>query len=131
MDKLELGKQLFEQNLELDYYLPKREDIQNFSVGQWAVNCFGELGIITDIFGRGYDVNGLAYICYYTQLGEHSTISHSLKENKLVRTLPLCNKFKSFELDAIEAYLVSREKQPPHCDYCHTNHYGYQDHYMA
>ena len=106
MDKLELGKQLFEQNLELDYYLPKRDDIQNFSVGQWAVDCFGKLGIITDIFGRGNDTTGRAYICYYVQFGPHSTISRSLKENELVRTVPLCNKFKSFELDAIEAYLV-------------------------
>lgn len=120
MNKLELGKQLFEQNLDLDYYLPKRDDIQNFSVGQWAVDCFGNLSTIVEIFGRGNDITGKAYICYYTQFSENSKISMSIKEGELVRTVPLCNKFKSFELDAIEAYLVSREKQPP-----------YQDHYMA
>jgi hypothetical protein len=110
MDKIELGKQLLGQMpSDMQCFVPTKEDIAILGVGAIAVDCFGKIKLIREIFCRGNDTTGRAYICYYTQFSENSKISMSIKENELVRTMPLCNKFKSFELNAIEAYLVSRK----------------------
>jgi hypothetical protein len=51
---------------------------------------------------RGVDINGRAYVGFYTAFGENGTLSGSYKEGELVRTVPLCSRYTSHELDVIE-----------------------------
>lgn len=175
---IELGKQLFETvPTDMQCFVPNRAYVENTLVGSWVLDCFGKMAQVVEIHARGNDINGKAYICFYTQFSENSRMSGSMKEDELIRTVPLSSKFTSHELDAIEEYLISREKThsdfgptplkeamdwfikamalsfainvndiredvnvrydvsngdiPPYCYYCHTNHYGYQDHDMT
>lgn len=86
--------------------IPTREEVESLKVGDEALNCFGKLARVTSIFARGYDIHGMAYVCYYTENGEHSQISNSMKENELVRHLDSCRKFNSAQLDHYEALLA-------------------------
>ena len=85
-----------------DFYIPNRQTILNLKVGDKAIDCFGNMSEVVEIFGRGVDVNVKWYVCYTTRLGENSTVSGSMKEGELVRTVELSKYYTSHELDMIE-----------------------------
>lgn len=89
-----------------EYFIPTFEWINNLKVGDLVPNCFGNLNPITEIHARGTDINGRLYICLYTQYHENSTISGSFKEGELHRSVKLCGKHTSHELNIIESYGV-------------------------
>lgn len=73
---------------------PTRQDIESLQVGDYAPNCFGKFGKVNEISYRGIDVNGKAYVGYYVQWhGDDSSISESIKEDNIVMTVPLSNKY--------------------------------------
>jgi hypothetical protein len=83
-------------------YIPSRSEIEALKEGGLAPDCFGNWKQITKIYGRGHDVNGKAYVCYYTEFGPTSSISNSLKEGEIHRSIALAGKFTSHELDDLE-----------------------------
>ncbi len=73
---------------------PTRQDVENLQVGDYAPNCFGKFGKVNQIAYRGTDVNNKAYVGYYVQWhGEDSSISETLKEDRILMTVPLSNKY--------------------------------------
>lgn len=82
--------------------VPTREEIDNLQVGDLAIDCFGKMSRVVRIAFRGTDLNGRAYVGYNTDLGPGSTISQSIKEGELVRTLATSRDHTSTALDAIE-----------------------------
>ena len=83
-------------------HIPTRSEIQNLKVGDLALDCFGRMSEVVSIHAQKDDIHGKAFVCYYTALDSGATISHSEKQGKLTRTLPLCHQYTSRELDEIE-----------------------------
>jgi hypothetical protein len=81
---------------------PTRSEIESLKEGDLAPDCFGNWRRVTRIYARGNDVNGKAYICYYTEFGTGASISNSLKEGEINRTVALTGKYTSHELDELE-----------------------------
>jgi hypothetical protein len=88
-------------------YIPTRDEIEALKEGDLAPDCFGNWRRVTRISARGDDVNGKAYICYYTEFGPGASISNSLKEGVINRTVALTGKFTSHELDILEKSLCA------------------------
>jgi hypothetical protein len=86
-------------------FVPTRAFIETLQVGDFAPNGFGQVRTVQSIAYRGVDVNGAAYVGYYVGYGASGTISHSLKEGQVVRSLRLCQMLNSSEIDALEGYL--------------------------
>lgn len=78
--------------------IPTRHDIENMKVGDLVPNPFGYLSAVTDIYARGININGKAYVCFY-QYWDYgkSTISNSLEEGKPQATVPMTNKYSRVE----------------------------------
>ncbi len=77
---------------------PTRQDVDSLKVGDIAPNCFGDNGIVREITYRGVDIHGKLYVGYYvTWHDETSRISSSLKEDEVLSTLPLTNRFNRRE----------------------------------
>jgi hypothetical protein len=89
-------------------FVPTRAEIEALKEGDPAPDCFGNWRPVTKIYARGDDVKGKAYVCYYTEFGPGASISNSLKEAELHRTVALTGKCTSRELDAIEKSLCAR-----------------------
>jgi hypothetical protein len=89
------------------FLIPTREQVEALQVGDLALDCFGKFNPVTDIYGRGTDIHGKRYVCFYTRLDDHAGISGSYKEGELVRTVPLCSKFTSTQLDQLEQRTLS------------------------
>lgn len=90
-----------------DFYVPTREQVESLQVGDIAPGCFGPAEV-TEIFASGYSIpedGERAFVCYYTRHTATSTISASMKEGELVRTLATSNAYTSAELDSIEREL--------------------------
>lgn len=85
--------------------MPTRQEVLDLQVGHMALDCFGNLAEVTEIYGRGDDIDGRAFVCYYTRLSANSTVSNSMKEGKIVRTTRLTHRYKSAEIDAMEAQM--------------------------
>lgn len=81
--------------------LPSLEDIQALRVGHVAPGCFRESRVV-EIYGRGTDIHGKAFVCYYNEDGPSCRISYSLKEDELDRNFSLCMRFTSAQLDELE-----------------------------
>ena len=90
------------KNTFLTVVCPSADDVLNLKVGDLAPDCFGEEKPITSIFARGFDVTGRAYVCYYTEFGARGSVSNSLKEGEIPRTLDLTSKLSSAEIAAME-----------------------------
>jgi len=86
-------------------YIPTRSEIEALKEGDLAPDCFGQWRRVTKIFSRGDDVNGKAFVCFYTEFGPGASISNSLKEGEINRTVALKGKYTSHELDLIEKRL--------------------------
>ncbi len=83
--------------------VPTRAHVENLRVGDLAIDPFGRLRRVTCIAFRDTDINGRAYVGYYTELGnDGAAISNSMKEGELVRTLATSCAYTAAELDAIE-----------------------------
>jgi hypothetical protein len=82
--------------------IPTREQVEWLKEGDLALNCFGRMVPVVRIAYRGVDINGRAYVGFYTAFGQNGTLSGSYKEGELVRTVPLCSRYTSHELDVIE-----------------------------
>lgn len=91
-----------------EIYIPTRSDIEAFKEGDLAPDCFGGRRRITSIYARGDDANGKAYVCYYTEFGPGASISNSLKESKINRTVALTARYSSHELDLMEKSLCAQ-----------------------
>lgn len=64
-----------------------REQVQNLKVGSLVAQHLGQGRFsparkVVSIFASGDDIHGYAYVCCYTEFGEHSRISASLKEGQ-------------------------------------------------
>jgi len=92
------------------YQIPTRETVDNLKVGDLVINCMGRLAEVTEITARGLDIHGKAYVCFYQKFGENSTMSHSFKEGKLVRTVQLSGLHLAAELDQIEREMLAATK---------------------
>lgn len=84
------------------YFIPTRDFVEDLKVGDIAPSSIGGWRTVKQITYRGDDVNGKAYVGYYVDFGNGSTLSHSIKEGELVRTLATSNHHTSAELDLIE-----------------------------
>ncbi len=84
---------------------PTRETVEDLRIGDTAPNCFGT-GTVTEIHGRGVDVNGRAFVCYYSTWGNgSSTVSGSMKEDTIERTVALTRDHDSAEITDAENQL--------------------------
>jgi hypothetical protein len=101
----------FPKNIDMpEIYIPTRSEIEALKEGDLAPDCFGHWRRVTRIYARGNDVNGKAYICYYTEFGPGASISNSLKEGEINRTVALTGKYTSHELDILEKSLRAGTK---------------------
>lgn len=89
------------QGYPLTVVIPDASDVMGLRVGDLAPGCFSESEVM-EITARKNDVNGKAFVCYYVAFGTDARMSYSVKEDELVRTFGLCNRYKSVELDALE-----------------------------
>lgn len=85
--------------------VPERQDVDGLMVGMVAPNVFGE-GVVDEIRYTGTDIHGKRFVGYVCRWPAHApagnTITGSLKEGELIRTLDLCNLFDSWDLDRAE-----------------------------
>ena len=88
-------------------YIPTRSEIEALKEGDLAPDCFGKWRRVTKVYAKGHDVNGKTYVCYYTEFGPGASISNSLKEGEINRTVALTGKFTSHELDTLEKSLCA------------------------
>ncbi len=86
-------------------YFPTREDIDALEVGDMAPNAFGELAEVVDVSARRDDIHGARFVCYSTRFGPTSSMTMSLKQDAVARTVALCNVLNSAEIDALEQRL--------------------------
>jgi hypothetical protein len=93
-----------------EIYIPTRSEIEALKEGDLAPDCFGNWRRVTKVYARGDDVNGKAYVCFYTEFGPGASISNSLKEGEINRTVALTGKFTSHELDLMEKNRCARKR---------------------
>jgi hypothetical protein len=86
----------------IEIYIPTRTEIEALKEGDLAPDCFGKWRLVTKVYAKGHDVKGKAYVCYYTEFGPGASISNSLKEGEINRTVALTGKYTSHELDDLE-----------------------------
>lgn len=75
--------------------IPTREQVQALTVGDLAPDCFGRWAKVTRVYGQQDDMSGKAFVCYYTEFGEHSTVSNSMKEGEVCLTTAASHKWPS------------------------------------
>jgi hypothetical protein len=88
-----------------NFFVPTRDYIANLKVGDRLTNALGHDAHVTGIHARKDDINGKLFVCFYAANTRGFVMSDSLKEGTLQRTLPLMQKYRSVELDAIERNL--------------------------
>lgn len=92
---------------------PTREEIENLKVGDLAPDYAGRPAPVTEIFGRGVDVDGRAFVCYYTAspTGNGSS-SNAMTEDTVLRGTHVTCHYTSAEIDTIELRLrAERERE--------------------
>lgn len=82
---------------EVTALIPERADVANLKVGDIAPSVMG-LYRVTEIFGRGTNVNGCLFVCYHVQWSEGSTMSASMVEGEIVPTVSNTSGITSDEL---------------------------------
>ena len=89
-----------------EYDFPTREEIQALKVGDFTIDCFGKVAEVTQITAQRDDINGRAFVCYYTRFGSNNgAMSMSRKQDTITRTVRVSNKHTSAEIDTLEASL--------------------------
>jgi hypothetical protein len=94
-----------------EIFIPTRDQIESLKIGDPAPDCFGNWKRVIRIYARGNDVNGKAYVCYYTEFGPGASVSNSLKEGEINRTVALTARYTSHELD-----LMEEKYRKEHCE---------------
>jgi len=90
----------------LEFFVPSRAEVEAVEVGSLAIDCFGNWKPVVEILHRGPDIVGKLFVHYTVPFGDNgSTITHSIKEGELVRTVPLSCKYTANELRDIEEAL--------------------------
>lgn len=70
--------------------VPSAAQCQELKPGDLALNCFGQLEPVSEVYARGTDVHGSAYVCFYAAFGDSgATISGSYRAGEPVATVPL------------------------------------------
>ena len=90
-------------------FYPSREDVLNLKVGDLAPDYAGRMRKVVEIYGRGMNPKGQAFVCYYVTHGEGDTrsrVSDSLVEDRLHRDINLTRANTSADLDRAEALLA-------------------------
>jgi hypothetical protein len=64
------------------YLVPSRKLISSLRVGDLALNCYGRYAKVVEITCCKEDIKGKLFVCYYTENGEGSSISMSMKEDE-------------------------------------------------
>lgn len=77
---------------------PTREDIISLKVGDMAPDCFNGMRKVVEIFACREDIHGKMFVCYYTEFGPTSRMSNSMKEDEILSTTALTNKFRQAAL---------------------------------
>lgn len=93
-------------------HIPTKEDIDSVAIGRHELSPFGQWKKVTEIYARGKDEAGRSYVCFYVEMSETGSISQSMKEGELIRTLPLCNKLNSAECNELEKLFQNVTKLP-------------------
>lgn len=78
-------------------YKPTFEEVQSLQVGDLVPNCFNCMKPVSRIYHRGTNINGKAYVLFYTQESENSQMSGSLVEDEFVLTLAVTAKWNRIE----------------------------------
>ena len=78
---------------------PTREAINALAVGDPMLNVFGEIATVTEITYSGHNVNGEAYVGYYTESDDGLKVSGSATEGHLILTTPAIRKWH--RMDAV------------------------------
>lgn len=94
------------------FLLPTLADVHNLQVGDLAPASLGAdengLARVVRIRYRGIDIEGKAYVGYCTAHGnDGASVSNSIKEDRLDRSLFTSRHFNSAELDQIERELLA------------------------
>ncbi len=89
-------------------YIPTLHDIESLSVGDMAMDCFGNMRQVVEVNFRGVDIRGKAYVGFKVEFGPHSTVTQSYKENELVRHVGTSKYFNSWQLDDIEVDMLAK-----------------------
>jgi len=76
-------------------FRPTRQWVEGLRIGDMAPDCFGRLRPVVDIFARGDDIQGRAFVCYYTKFSDCSRISGSAKEGELVMSIPAVSEYRT------------------------------------
>lgn len=86
-------------------FVPTLADVESLEVGDSAPFCFGWSRVVSIAY-RGTDVNGKAFVGYDVIFGHNATISESIKQDRLVRSVALTRTLNSAECDALERHLL-------------------------
>lgn len=90
------------KNQHIYFHLPTKEYVQNLSIGDQALDCFGRLKTVSRITTKQEDGEGNLFVIYYTRTNSNSEMSMSQKEGELTRTVAVSNHYSSNEIDVIE-----------------------------
>ena len=89
-------------------FIPTREQVAGIEVGGLAINTFGEMAEVTEIFAKREDVKGNLFCCYYTKFGvAGGAMSNSIKAGELYRGAYTSARFLSEQLWRIERYMLA------------------------
>lgn len=86
-------------------YFAHRYWIANLQEGDMAPDFAGRMRRVSHISYKNEDVNGRLFVGYATEFGDRSTVSNSVKEGEVLRTVPLTNLFKSYEVQQLDRFL--------------------------
>jgi len=89
-------------------FKPAKAWIENLREGDLAPDCFGRLAEVVRVSYRGTDTLGREFVGVDLLFGERGTISDSYKAGRIHRSVPLCNRYTSAELDALERHAPER-----------------------
>lgn len=100
---------------EHDALVPTRSFIAGLKVGDLAPDFSGRMAEVVRIAARKEDISGKLFVLYETRLGPTSTVTNSLKEDKIQRSLALTSRLNSAELDALEREIVAAREDIKCC----------------
>lgn len=81
---------------------PTRDQVESLRVGDVAPDCFGGLSPVVEIFARGDDIEGRAFVCYYSSVRGTLKVSNSMKQDTVARGVRICDFATSHEITVAE-----------------------------
>ena len=86
----------------LSAYFPTESNVRDLKVGDMAPDCFGGESLVTRINALGRDPQGRWFVHYHTALGLNGSVSNSLHQDTVCRTVRTSNAFTSAQIDEAE-----------------------------